>query len=147
MLNLAQSRSRSARRFADVLRKAVGFKKDRPRDRDFDLERSDSEESKRFDLGAFLGCSVTRPREFQALSAEYSINVRLLHGDLAETISQNILELPDPEQFDKTLRDLQQLRSKYDTAAATTPIIPAPERPFQEFPTVVAMAAQEQPTE
>jgi hypothetical protein len=35
------------------------------------LERSDSEESKRFDLGAFLADSVTRPREFQALSAEF----------------------------------------------------------------------------
>ena len=87
------------------------------------------------------------PAQLQALSAEYSINVRLLHGDLAETTSQNILEQPDPEQFDKTLRDLQQLRSKYDTTAAATATISTPERPFQEFPTVVAMAAQVQPTE
>ena len=69
------------------------------------------------------------PAQLQALSAEYSINVRLLHGDLAETTSQNILEQPDPEQFDKTLRDLQQLRSKYDTAAAATATILPPNAP------------------
>ena len=85
------------------------------------------------------------PAQMQALSAEYSINVRLLGGDLAETTSQNILEQPDPVQFDKTLKDLTQLRAKYDSVASTASIAVAPDRPFQDFPTVTAMAAQVQP--
>ena len=87
------------------------------------------------------------PAQMQALSAEYSINVRLLGGDLAETTSQNILEQPDPTQFDKTLKDLTQLRSKYDNATPLAGLSPPPDRPFQEFPPVAAMAAQVQPPE
>ena len=47
------------------------------------------------------------PPQLQALSAEYSINVRLLQGDLTKTASQNILEQPNPDQFDKTLNPLR----------------------------------------
>ena len=80
------------------------------------------------------------PAYLQAFSNEYARYIQSQGMNLADVRSNNILDEPDFAHYETVIRLMVKCTQQYDTSAEVKTVAAA-ERPWQDFPTVAAMAA------